>query len=83
MAISAVGEGCHKYMEELLPQIVDAILPYINDPVRDTVLFFLLRDSDIKNGMFYFAASQSSICLLQRCRSDVYRFCSDHAEILS
>ena len=33
MAISAVGEGCHKYMEEVLTQIVDAILPYLADPV--------------------------------------------------
>ena len=32
MAISACGEGCHKQMEQLLIQIVDAILPYLNDP---------------------------------------------------
>nr|XP_026689827.1 importin-5 [Ciona intestinalis] len=31
MAISAVGEGCHKYMEEILEQIVNAVLPYLND----------------------------------------------------
>ena len=33
MAISACGEGCHKQMEQMLHQIVDAILPYLQDPV--------------------------------------------------
>ena len=33
MAISAVGEGCHKVMEEVLGQIVEAILPFFQDAV--------------------------------------------------
>jgi len=32
MAISAVGEGCQKHMEEMLPFIVDAVLHFISDP---------------------------------------------------
>ncbi|KAG1681655.1 Importin-5 [Nymphon striatum] len=32
MAISAVGEGCHKHMETILHQIVDGILPFLSDP---------------------------------------------------
>lgn len=31
MAISAVGEGCHKQMEPLLPQIIDGVLIYLQD----------------------------------------------------
>lgn len=31
MAISAVGEGCHKQMEPLLPQIIDGVLNYLQD----------------------------------------------------
>lgn len=31
MAVSAVGEGCHKQMEALLGQIVDTVLPYLQD----------------------------------------------------
>jgi hypothetical protein len=33
MAISAVGEGCHKQMEDILPQIMDGIMQYLQDPV--------------------------------------------------
>ncbi|KAG8277165.1 Importin-5 [Homalodisca vitripennis] len=33
MAISAVGEGCQKHMEESLPFIVDAVLRFISDPL--------------------------------------------------
>lgn len=33
MAISAVGEGCHKTMEKHLPQIVGAVIPYLADSV--------------------------------------------------
>lgn len=33
MAISAVGEGCQKYMADHLPTIVDAVLHFISDPV--------------------------------------------------
>lgn len=32
MAVSAVGEGCHKQMEALLPEMVDEILKYLQDP---------------------------------------------------
>ena len=31
MAISAVGEGCHDQIAPMLNQIVDAILPFLND----------------------------------------------------
>lgn len=34
MAISAVGEGCHKQMETLLPQIMDGVIQYLQDPVN-------------------------------------------------
>lgn len=34
MAISAVGEGCHKQMEPLLPQIIDGVLNYLQDEVN-------------------------------------------------
>lgn len=33
MAISAVGEGCHKHMEAILHQILDGVLPFLSDPV--------------------------------------------------
>ena len=33
MAISACGEGCHKQMEEMLGNIMDATLQYLQDPV--------------------------------------------------
>ncbi|GBL83789.1 Importin-5 [Araneus ventricosus] len=32
MAISAIGEGCHKQMSMMLPQIVDGVLPFLSDP---------------------------------------------------
>lgn len=32
MAISAVGEGCYKQMEGMLPQIMDGVLQYLSDP---------------------------------------------------
>nr|CAG4643007.1 EOG090X00U8 [Ilyocryptus agilis] len=32
MAVSAIGEGCHKEMEPLLPQIMDGILNFLRDP---------------------------------------------------
>merc|ERR1719278_2559790 len=31
MAISAAGEGCHKQMESYLPQIMDAVMNFVND----------------------------------------------------
>lgn len=33
MAISAVGEGCHKQMEVLLPQIMDLVIRHLQDSV--------------------------------------------------
>lgn len=33
MAISAVGEGCHKQMEAMLPQIMEVVIKYLMDPV--------------------------------------------------
>nr|XP_012150540.1 PREDICTED: importin-5 isoform X2 [Megachile rotundata] len=32
MAISAVGEGCHKQMETMLPQIMEGVIQYLQDP---------------------------------------------------
>lgn len=32
MALSAVGEGCHKHMEEMLSAIVTSITPFLKDP---------------------------------------------------
>lgn len=40
MAISAVGEGCHKQMETLLPQIMDGVIQYLQDPVN-TMIYLL------------------------------------------
>jgi hypothetical protein len=34
MAISAVGEGCHKQMEAMLPQIMEGVLTYLQDQVK-------------------------------------------------
>lgn len=39
MAISAIGEGCHKQMESLLPQIMDGVIQYLQDPVSITNMF--------------------------------------------
>lgn len=33
MAISAVGEGCHKQMEPILSQIIDGVLTFLQDQV--------------------------------------------------
>lgn len=33
MAISAVGEGCHKQMQPVLNDILDGILGFLQDPV--------------------------------------------------
>jgi len=38
MAISAVGEGCHKQMETLLPQIMEGVIQYLQDPVSICIL---------------------------------------------
>jgi len=41
MAVSAVGEGCSKAMEPLLPQIIDPILGFLKDPVSTCFLLSL------------------------------------------
>lgn len=33
MAVSSAGEGCHKQMEQMLDQVVTAVLNYLSDPV--------------------------------------------------
>ena len=33
MAISAVGEGCEKQVQPILGDVVQAVLPYCQDPV--------------------------------------------------
>lgn len=38
MALSAVGEGCHKQMEALLPQIMDGVLSFLQDPVSTFIV---------------------------------------------
>jgi len=40
MAISAVGEGCHKQMLPMLPEILDGILTFLQDPVSNLMLQF-------------------------------------------
>lgn len=37
MAISAVGEGCHKQMEAILGQIMEGIIHYLQDPVSTKI----------------------------------------------
>ena len=34
MAISACGEGCHKQMDAILGQVIEAVVKYLTDPVR-------------------------------------------------
>ncbi len=43
MAISAVGEGCHKQMEPLLQQIIEGVLTFLQDQVRtlQIVLYYI------------------------------------------
>lgn len=46
MAISAVGEGCHKQMEALLPQIMDLVIQRLQDVVSAmTHLLIILSDT--------------------------------------
>lgn len=40
MAISAVGEGCHKQMQPMLQEILDGILNFLQDPVSKLILKF-------------------------------------------
>lgn len=42
MAISAIGEGCHKQMEGILPQIMDGVIQYLQDPVSVTNIYFII-----------------------------------------
>lgn len=37
MAISAVGEGCHKQMQPMLQEILDGILNFLQDPVSNLI----------------------------------------------
>lgn len=46
MAISAVGEGCHKQMEALLPQIMDLVIQRLQDVVSAMAhLLIILSDT--------------------------------------
>ena len=40
MAISACGEGCHKQMEVMLNDIVGAVLPFLQDQVKEKKSYF-------------------------------------------
>ena len=62
MAISAVGEGCHKYMEEVLTQIVEAILPYLADQV--SVLLFSPRWKMTKRYVQLFVAIEDKFIFI-------------------
>ena len=37
-SISATGEGCHKQMEAYLPEIMNGVMNFINDPVSLYIL---------------------------------------------
>jgi importin-5 len=39
MAISACGEGCHQQMEAILGNIVDAVIPFLQDPVGSLIMY--------------------------------------------
>lgn len=44
MAISACAEGCHQQMEGMLNNILDAVLPFLKDPVscvQSVVVFWM------------------------------------------
>lgn len=41
MAISAVGEGCQRQMESLLPQIIDGVLNFLQDSVSLLLLILV------------------------------------------
>lgn len=49
MAISAVGEGCFKQMESMLPQIMEGVLNYLQDQVGVMKLFFVLNYNNFLN----------------------------------
>jgi len=68
MAISAVGEGCHKQMETMLPQIMEVVIKYLMDPVstlpHDRLLFTEYQFTGI-HYLSYIAAPQSEVRCLQ------------------
>jgi hypothetical protein len=37
MALSCVGEGCHKQMEAVLPEIMDGVLSFLQDSVSTLI----------------------------------------------
>jgi hypothetical protein len=37
MALSCVGEGCHKQMEAVLPEIMDGVLSFLQDSVSTSI----------------------------------------------
>ena len=37
MALSCVGEGCHKQMEAVLPEIMDGVLSFLQDTVSTLI----------------------------------------------
>lgn len=39
MAISTMGEGCKRAMEPRIEEIVDSIIPFLNDPVRSPLFY--------------------------------------------
>lgn len=44
MAISAVGEGCHKQMQPMLQEILDGILNFLQDPVSNLITLVFFRN---------------------------------------
>lgn len=53
MAVSSAGEGCHKQMEQMLDQVVSAVLNYLTDPVR-YFLYMTLVVIDNKGNLVIF-----------------------------
>lgn len=61
MAISAVGEGCHKQMQPMLQEILDGILNFLQDPVCN-LLIYLKTQSIFLKYIFVCLASKSTLC---------------------
>jgi hypothetical protein len=51
MALSSVGEGCHKQMEAVLPQIMDGVLIFLQDSV--STLIYCVVDTKILLSVLY------------------------------
>jgi len=70
MAISAVGEGCHKQMEILLPQIMEGVIQYLQDPVSILIKYMYI------NQIFFMLHSKFTFCCLitviKCCRGKLY-----------